>query len=449
MCVVRTLQAISCVFLFVSSIYGQPLEKELFKLDLLYVQKHGDSPAARARYWYYRALAITRKSNEYPELESIVARVDLLKRAVVDAPDKEAYQIALEQYKKAISDPSISEEVVNAVGVDRLTEIIVAGLKESLLVEIASNSNSVLYSEVLLASPSLQKYLGLSPEQQEEITTIIQTSGEQLRIGAKDEFDKLKFHSDDRWQKIQQVLTHAQRIEANRLVGQPIEWFRCIGENALKNKDYLSSGPTSSGLKAEEFERKLHLAGREISDATSKEFEEHEVFLYPCVTHAMIFDKFFWDELEFSIEQRQELQVRKGKAWKVINESHVTYSGYDRLYLQQILNEQAKPPVPVSDFLTSDQCKWMLQMEFQVLTKHFDSVGILNPIVKQHLDLSPNQVSRIEVISTRFDELSKPLLAKIDEARKEIRKEIGLEVKGVLSTTQTRRLDELFAKRKN
>jgi len=420
----------SCLFLFPASGNAQPLEKELYSLDLDQVRRFGMSQESRAFYWVDRIHDLARRCPDNEAAQLIVDEISALRRELADAPPGKENDAAFERYKSAISSNQMIMRIFDSVEIDQMTFQVSELIKKKLKVETTRLARDSTSARTPFESELLGVYLKFSDDQNSKIKEAIASTTAQLNDCV--ELEELEALSLQRWESILKVLNDEQRSNAKRLVGTPFQWFRIPSGNPLLDAaNLLKSGPSVDGLKS----FKLLKRGVNVESLSLAELEREGVVLLPGVTYYMLYNRFVWDSISLSEEQREDILNSVRKTLK--NSIRVSPHG-DEMYMHQLLTGSSTFPKLLSDVFEDEQVRKFCQIEFQVLAgREFRSTaGLANPLAASSLELKPKQLRAIEKIGFDFDRTSAPLIERLNLSRKEIASKLEQKLRSVLSNDQ-------------
>ena len=415
---------------------SQSLEKELYALDIEQVSHLGTSETARAMYWVDIVRRISRENPSDHTAKGLLFEIDILIDEMSNATPGEEWEAAHRAFRNALTSPKLTERIFEELGFDKLSAAVISRVKATLEVEskrLAKNSTSAAPS---LAGELLTRYLKISDEQSDRIADVVSVANEKLLTN---EFlTPLRELSDQRWNSILEVLNPSQRKEAKRLAGRPIEWFRIGGQSELLETGFLEASPSFHSHKASE----LGKVGVRLDRLNDVELEKNGIFVVQGVCLAMVFDRFIWDEVSLSDSQRESIA---GDFQDELRDSGWASAGGDMLYFHQLLVDDASLPDNLAEILDEEQEIRFRQIEFQILTgKAFQPcVGIIHPVVYEHLNLSHSQRVDIKRIADEFEKDKIPLTEQLSKFQLEVKKHLEMELLDVLHPHQLVMYQEL------
>jgi hypothetical protein len=422
---------------FQSEGVAQPLEKELYSLDIYHVRTYGMSDSVRASYWVNRLTYLARRPPDNVAARLLLEEVELLKEEVSASNGKpDAYQEAIKKYDAALI--SMIPRIFDSIDTDLLAFEVIEKIKHTLDVKSSQIAKSSTSAKTWLSVPLLEDYLGLSDIQKTKIKAEVDSA--KVELEQINELELLRRLSQKRWDEILKVCDGDQVSEVKRLVGIPFEWFAMSRENELFDLSLLRSGPSVNGTNA----FPLLKAGVDVKAMKQEELEKAGVIVLPAVTYELFFNRFFWDSISLTAEQKEEIlgPARNELVKKVFVE------GGDAFYFHQLIAGDAKLPRLLLDLFDEEQQKRALQIEFQILAgrKFQSSAGLLHPTVAELLNFRKDQLRDIERIGFDFEMESRELIETLNEKRKAIGKRLGESTLGVLNERQLSLYTELVGR---
>ena len=301
-----------------------------------------------------------------------------------------------------------------------------AYLKSKKAQPTAYSPNTPLKVEAILQS------LSLSEIQKSKFNKLYDEATEKMRFGSEREFRKLENLLSIHWGNLLFVLDSNQNETARNVFGEPVQWFRNGNQKSLKGKDF-SAGYYFKGT----YEQRTFLDknGRTIRQLTPDQIRENGFEYIHSHVEVMLKNKFVWDELDLSTEQRH---VFKKSLYAV------STNGHHRSRLLKLLQGKAEYAKVIGDELLDNQVEILRHLEVQVLTsKDSSSVGLLFPDVADFLSLTKHQKEEIRSLAVDYERQAKSLLEVIAEERKRIQIIFDSEVENLLTDSQFELLGKL------
>ncbi|HMP79567.1 MAG TPA: hypothetical protein PKD54_08960 [Pirellulaceae bacterium] len=200
-------------------------------------------------------------------------------------------------------------------------------------------------------------------------------------------------------QKAVAVLESHQRDRFNRLIGQPIAWFRIPPKSREALSDasiglqygQMSSTFTQGDVRKANEKRLQH--NRESGDDIPERID--------YVLMVFLQDGFFLEELDLADEQAKSI---KGFVRNVRDFCEVGSADHNER-TAALFRGDAMYPKPVMDALLPRQTEWLRQTELQVrLAYAYTSCGLLSEELSREIGLSSKQRDQIADLTSEFEQ---------------------------------------------
>lgn len=200
-------------------------------------------------------------------------------------------------------------------------------------------------------------------------------------------------------QRVVALLESQQRDRFNRLIGQPIAWFKIPAQTRQALSDSSlgqQSGEFSSTSTRGDF-RKANEKRLQHNRETGDDIPEHIDY----VLMVFLEDQYFLNELDLSDEQTNSI---KRFVKNVRGFCQIGSAGYHER-TAAIFRGDAMYPKPVMDALLPRQTEWLRQTELQVrLAYAYASCGLLSEELGRELGLSAKQRDQIADLTREFEQ---------------------------------------------
>lgn len=328
-------------------------------------------------------------------------------------------------------DPAIAEEVFEIVGAEKMTSAIQAQVFYKVkrrVQRLQMNSHGPM---CLLLDDKFAKSVGVSDSQVQQIKKLTETTSKTFRSGPGKEFSDLEQLYREHWQDMLQQLDTKQRKTAEKMIGAPVQWFRCIEPVQFRQLDGKTPLLTNYDLRIADLAKKLE---KDMKTLTYDDLEKEGLTVFHMHFRRMLSMNFVWDELELSVSQRKKLHAdfveRKLKDMFLIANAAGSR-------LDQILSGDSHLPEYTKDNFTEHQQQWLKHFEFQMLTgEYVSSFGLMHPGVINVLEMSDDQRAKIRRLRNDFEKQRSMLMSKLYQRRDEVLKQYNEDIARILTDKQ-------------
>ena len=322
-------------------------------------------------------------------------------------------------------DETIAKRVFDALGPEkaqlRVSQRVFRSLKS-----LAEASKTNAFSQTtFLENEDFASILKLSDSQKNAIAELVDKVSENVRYGSPVLQKKWEDLLSGHYEQVCGVLTASQRKVVEALVGEPVQWFRCVEEKQLRSRIFGVGGASFIGAACHRYAEKT---GKNVYQQTASELKGHGIVFFHGHQYEMLKSPFVWDEVELSEEQREKLRVGLDK---FISDKGIVVPNQNLHRLENLLKDKASVyPNYIVELLSAEQLGWFKNMEFQVLTGQFESsFGILHPLSIRNLELKKSQLDELKNLADEFMNEAELLDEELKESRVkvvgEFRKKIG------------------------
>lgn len=331
------------------------------------------------------------------------------------------------------SDSTVADKIFHAIGAARMQEMVQESVVKSLQLQTERSAENSHTPNNFLLMESVAVAVGLSESQKRKIETLSEETALELRDGPPRPIGNLDSAIEKHWKYVLSVLNSTQRREVKRLVGSPFKWHRSFAEPKLRKLNLEIAFREHFSAACDQLAKKLNKT--RVADLTAEEMAENGIdFIHAHLAYIME-SRIVWDEFEFTDTQREDARKQFRDYW--FKKGFVTSRKREARLSQLIADEAGEYPNIFKEILLDHQLKYLREMEFQVLTNQFEpSFGLLHPACKASLDLSDDQIRKIEEASKNFHANRQELEQTLAEEREKIRLDFAKKVSDILTPDQ-------------
>ena len=317
--------------------------------------------------------------------------------------------------------PKALKEVEKIIGPDRMGMVILAVNKQLLANEVLRLNEP---AKPLLLAPTLEKYLNISSQQKKRLSELSKRLSKQIEKQTDVFFEKLERLEKETKTKLYEVLTPKQRKSHEKFFGRPIK-SRLFRESRLKT---LISASNERYWKSS--------LGNKPTEQPVVEKPSNDYFWYRLVKF-LTESEAYQDELELSKDQVAKLKdyfkSLSGRYFFADNKRAAKRLG-------RLLNNEYQVPDDFKKIMLPHQNKWLRHLECQLrLGPYRSSLGLLNDHVIRKLEIKPDKVKEIKMISVQSEKDVQKAAKDYQEELKKIRSGTRSKMTELLTDSQKKR----------
>lgn len=430
---IRVYLSIALLFFLGNDVKAQNIPNQIFSLDS-YVE-NGDWNTKDGKY-----IAIQLINSGKKELARLEAELATGTDDVEVFSRFEALQSALQPYLLSPTDSTPENDLIKRqelVARAKLAygfvgqEKVLADLSKKMISraknKIQRSRGDAFSPSTILSERQICELLRLTEIQKDSVKSLITEFRSKLQVGSEDEFRQLEILYDDNYVNIAGELDDTQNEKFEAVAGKPVHWFRNANDKVvarLRSGIYLFQHVPAKlqGFKSAD--------GRRVADLEPWEVRENGFEYLHGHVELMLKSPFVWDELELTLDQRNELRETK-------DYDAVSSGKFREKRLSELFSGRRNYPKALKEILVEEQMELLGNIEFQVLTmEFFSSIGALHPEVDAHLELTKSQRESIQRISSRFMTAQKEILGKIELERVDLQARFENEILALLDDEQ-------------
>lgn len=328
-------------------------------------------------------------------------------------------------------DASIARKSFAALGSKRALEMCQQSIAEFVAERIRRDQLNSHGPICLLVDEDFAEVIGIKDDQSQRIEKLVEETGEKFRNGPGKEFSDLERLLQQHWVALRRELDAEQRKKAEALIGDPVQWFRCVEPLQFRNQNGRGYFEIVVDNRMLELARKR---GKMISELTAAEMEQEGYTVFHNHFLGMMKSSFVWDELELSESQRKKLHSdfagMQLKKQFIVHNQHLQR-------LDEMLSGDLELPEYAQKQFNAHQQTWLKHFEFQMLTgEHEPSLGLLHPHVAESLTLSKSQQANIKKLAGEFEKQRSTLETNLAERRTSILQQMSKDISRILTYKQ-------------